>query len=890
MTQPPNLVSHKVCYSSRPTVSGKFLLVNKENFYVCGVTYGTFRPNENGDNYPAAEIIEKDFEMMAAFGVNSVRTYTLPPLHLLDIARKYNLMVLVGLPWEQHITFLDDPQRVRDIENRVRENVRMFAGHPAILAYTLGNEIPAQIVRWYGKERVEKFIKRLYKAGKEADPEGLFTYVNYPTTEYLDLSFTDFDCFNVYLESKEKLESYLMRLHNLCGDRPIVMAEIGLDSLRNGEDVQAEKLDWQIRSVFSKGCAGAFVFAWTDEWWRGGFDIEDWDFGLTTRDRRAKTALHSVAKAFAKTPFEVTEDFPKISVVCCSYNGSATIRDTLDALKHVDYPNYEVIVVNDGSTDNLREIVEEYDVRLFNTPNRGLSSARNLGMEMATGEIVAYIDDDAYPNKHWLSYLAYAFMTTGHAGIGGPNIPPPGDGIIAESVANAPGGPVHVLLTDDIAEHIPGCNMAFRRDALLEVGGCDPRYWTAGDDVDLCWRLQEKGFTIGFHPAAFVWHHRRNSVRMYWRQQKGYGKAEALLEEKWPSKYNCFGHLSWGGKIYGNGFTAPLKTSKDKVFHGTWGTALFQSVYQIAPNTLSSIPLMPEWYFIVLTSGILSLLGFLWKPLFLILPFFFASIAVVFLQAGLSAKKAVYSSKPKTRGESLYRWGLTAFLHLMQPLARLYGRIQHGLTPWRQRNIREAPLKFLIPQTHQFFLWSEEWKPAETWLAAIEKQLGSYRVSVKRGGDFDRWDLETQCGFFGYSRGLLAIEEHGGEKQYLKFRCFRHISVPGFFLLGFLGGMTGLAIADEAFYPAILFGAITLFIVWKVLQHSAKGTYSLSQAFLALHKDEEPVPRISPEIQEPETLDKLPAIPRVAKAFAAASTSDTLTHPRFQAVETKSTD
>src|SRR5204862_745152 len=106
----------------------------------------------------------------------------------------------------------------------------------------------------------------------------------------------------------------------------------------------------------------------------------------------------------------------------------------------------------------------------------------------------------------------------------------------AESAANAPGDPIHVLLSDDDAEHIPGCNMAFRKEALEALGGFDPRFRTAGDDVDVCWRIQERGWTIGFNPAAMVWHHRRGSIRAYWRQQIGYGKAEALLEQKWPHK------------------------------------------------------------------------------------------------------------------------------------------------------------------------------------------------------------------------------------------------------------------------------------------------------------------------------------------------------------------
>src|SRR5204863_3194375 len=120
----------------------------------------------------------------------------------------------------------------------------------------------------------------------------------------------------------------------------------------------------------------------------------------------------------------------------------------------------------------------------------------------AIGEFVAYIDDDAYPDPHWLDYLASAFLKNDHAAIGGPNVDPAGDGFIADCVANAPGGPVHVLLTDEIAEHIPGCNMAFRKDALEEVGGFDERFRVAGDDVDVCWQLQRRGWTLGYSPAA----------------------------------------------------------------------------------------------------------------------------------------------------------------------------------------------------------------------------------------------------------------------------------------------------------------------------------------------------------------------------------------------------
>src|SRR2546425_694879 len=356
--------------------------------------------------------------------------------------------------------------------------------------------------------------------------------------------------------------------------------------------MQAAVLDWQIRTIFAAGCAGTFVFAWTDEWYRGGHDIHDWDFGLTDRQRCPKPALTAVCNAFADAPFPQDLPWPHISVVVCSYNGARTIRDCCAGLIRLEYPNFEVIVINDGSTDATPEIVSHYDFRLISTDNRGLSSARNTGWQEAKGEIVAYIDDDAYPDPHWLTYIAAAFMRTPHVGIGGPNLPPHGDGPIADCVANAPGGPVHVLLSDTEAEHIPGCNMAFRKTALQAVGGFDPQFRTAGDDVDICWRLQQQGWTIGFSPGAMVWHHRRNSVKTYWKQQQGYGKAEALLERKWPEKYNAAGHVTWAGRVYGKGL-ASIFGHGGRIYHGIWGAAPFQSIYQPAPGPWGSLRLTP---------------------------------------------------------------------------------------------------------------------------------------------------------------------------------------------------------------------------------------------------------------------------------------------------------
>ena len=183
----------RLALAERPHVRGKFLYVGNRKLYLRGVTYGTFRPDEQGSEYGDERTVERDFEQMAAAGLNAVRTYTVPPRWLLDLAQRHGLYVMVGVPWEQHVAFLDDPGRADSIEQRVREAVRACTGHPAILCYSIGNEIPSPIVRWHGSRRIEAFLERLYRAAKSEDPDALVTYVNYPSTEYLQLPFLDLD-------------------------------------------------------------------------------------------------------------------------------------------------------------------------------------------------------------------------------------------------------------------------------------------------------------------------------------------------------------------------------------------------------------------------------------------------------------------------------------------------------------------------------------------------------------------------------------------------------------------------------------------------------------------------------------------------------------------------
>jgi O-antigen biosynthesis protein len=846
----------------RPRVHGKSIYLGDDRLVVRGVTYGTFRPGAGGVPFPPPERAAEDFRTMAASGVDTVRTYTVPPLWLLDLAHAHDLRILAGLPWEQHVTFLDERDRRASIAQRVEESVRSCARHPALLAYAVGNEIPASIVRWHGHRRIERFLERLCERVRAADPGALVTYVNYPSTEYLELPFLDFLCFNVFLEADAAFESYVARLQNLAGNRPLVLTEIGLDSLRNGEDRQARTISRQVRTAFELGCAGAFVFAWTDEWHRGGHDVEDWGFGVVDRLRRPKPALAELERAFRDAVDPPGDALPRMSVVVCTYNGERWLGGCLDALARLEYPDYEVIVVDDGSTDRTAEVAAERPwVRLISTPNRGLSAARNCGMGAATGEIVAYVDDDARPDPAWLRQLARAFLAGRHAAVGGPNIAPPRDGFVADCVANAPGGPVHVLVSDREAEHLPGCNLAVRKASLEAIGGFDPTFRIAGDDVDVCWRLHERGETLGFSPGAIVWHHRRGSIRAYLRQQFQYGKAEALLERKWPDRYNRVGHLSWGGRIYGNALSTMLSWRRGRIRYGTWGRGLFQSREPQRPRVFTSLPLMPEWWLVITVLGLLAGAGALWRPLLAALPLLGLAAGATVVEAAAAAAHAWIPCRPPSRAARLLQLALIAALHVAQPPARLAGRIRHGLTLWRRR----CPRRLRLPRRRTLSFWSEEWRDATTRLGEVQAAIRRVSPAVGPGGDYDRWDLQLRGGVFGVVRVLATVEEHGGGRQLVRFRAW---PVPSRAAVGVATALAAVAVvaaaAGSTLATIALAGVAAVFGGWA-LHDCAAASGTLVQG-LREHGE-----RSATDLQLPATT---PAASRSGERRSANGTGD----------------
>jgi GT2 family glycosyltransferase len=748
---------------SRARIDGKYLARGAARLRIQGVTYGPFTVNAGGDFFPEPNRVVDDFARMREVGINAVRTYHCPPPWFLSLADEHQINLLLDVPWSKHLCFLESRRAQQEAREAVRQACKRGQGHPCLLAYSIGNEISPSVVRWHGRRRVERFLLELMDVARQTDPEGLVTYTSYPPTEYLDLSFLDFATFNVYLHDPETFRRYLLRLQNLVGDKPLLLGELGMDSLRHGELEQARFLAGHLREAVLMGLAGAFVFSWTDEWFTAGHAIKDWAFGITDAERQPKPAFHALGEVFHSAPAALLRDPPRVSVVVCSFNGGATLEQCLQSLTVLEYPDYEVIVVDDGSTDDTGAILSRFPtVRAIRQTNQGLSAARNVGLKAATGAIIAYTDSDCFADPHWLTHLVYQFQRTDAAAVGGPNLSPE-DGRLAACVAAAPGQPTHVLESDQVAEHIPGCNMAFRREALVAIRGFDPVYRKAGDDVDVCWRLQQAGYWITFAPGAFVWHHRRQNPRAYLRQQTGYGEAEALLRFKHPDRFNHRGDGKWRGVLYGPSLQG-LRFSEAIIYRGTFGTGLFQCLYQPGPAHWAMLPSTLEWH---LAVPFLMAAAVFWPPAWIGVALMLGlSLAVALLQAGqaqLAPRHAGFRSRL-----------LVAALCYLQPLVRSWSRYRTRLFAYRAPGDPipgQARPGLPLHGRQTMAYWSEDGIGRLQLLGCVVLYLEERRWGKTIDSGWDEWDLEVYCHPWTVVQVATAEEEHGGHRHLVRVRC-----------------------------------------------------------------------------------------------------------------------
>jgi len=209
----------------------------------------------------------------------------------------------------------------------------------------------------------------------------------------------------------------------------------------------------------------------------------------------------------------------RISVVIPTYNRYEDLYECLHSIFALKVKPYEVIVVDSNSMDETGKLKDCFPIKFVSIKERSRQHARNLGISMASGDIIAFLDDDVVVCEEWLNQIVKPYVNDSVGGVGGR--------VIAYGTSNKfyvkiGRGNVGRIFSNGLVignfdlpsrnliavDSFIGCNMSFGRELLLKVGGFDENYAGTGyrDDTDLCIRIRRLGYKLVYNPKALVYH------------------------------------------------------------------------------------------------------------------------------------------------------------------------------------------------------------------------------------------------------------------------------------------------------------------------------------------------------------------------------------------------
>jgi glycosyltransferase involved in cell wall biosynthesis len=224
-----------------------------------------------------------------------------------------------------------------------------------------------------------------------------------------------------------------------------------------------------------------------------------------------------------------------VSVVVPVYNGGRTISGTIQCLLNQSVAPREIIVVDDGSTDDTASVLKRFDgkIKIISKRNGGPASARNCGIKEAEAEFIAFTDSDCLPDREWLANLLSGFTDDKVAGVGGivrgadsSAVSDYMDMVRYLDPARAASGEVNYLVT---------ANACFRRSVLMDVGLFNEQFLKPGaEDTELCIKIRARGYELSAVESALVLHHHKPTVRVFLKTMMNYGEGRYILEQTWP--------------------------------------------------------------------------------------------------------------------------------------------------------------------------------------------------------------------------------------------------------------------------------------------------------------------------------------------------------------------
>jgi len=237
-----------------------------------------------------------------------------------------------------------------------------------------------------------------------------------------------------------------------------------------------------------------------------------------------------------------SESLPHVSIIVTVKNEEKKLKETLEALTRIDYPSYEVVLVDGGSNDGTINIAEKFPIKTIQASDSNPGQGRNVGVKNSSGEVVAFIDGDCLPERNWLRESVKLLKCEGVGGVGGPMIPYEKSSYLSKTILNAlstflaNAGSTNFVRYKQarVVKNVPSCNAVYLRETFEEAGSFsdEMRYC---EDVDLNHKIMKKERCILYSPDVVVKHNWKvDSFSSLFRFMLKYGAGRAIASRKRP--------------------------------------------------------------------------------------------------------------------------------------------------------------------------------------------------------------------------------------------------------------------------------------------------------------------------------------------------------------------
>jgi O-antigen biosynthesis protein len=234
------------------------------------------------------------------------------------------------------------------------------------------------------------------------------------------------------------------------------------------------------------------------------------------------------------------------------------------------------------------------------------------------------------------------------------------------------------------------------------------------------------------------------------------------------------------------------------------------------------------------------------------------SLTLLLVQAVIGGAHARLKTS-QTRLHRLALHGLTAVLHMIQPFARLVGRLKNGLNPWRRR----GPIQFTVPRSGHTAIWTEQWLSMNSWLREVEAALRKEGHAFLCGGAYDSWDFEVRGGMLGSTRIRTALEEHGSGRQLFRIKWWSRIHGAAIAVIVFLGSLSVAAVLDDEIVVSVALGLAVVLLVTRAVHDCGMSTSATRPLGMLTIRNTHPEPAhtkpaipTGPSPETPESLVK----------------------------------